>query len=599
MATASCITKQWSGSYAPQVKLEVKSADTNGGTATLSWTLYYITHGGYAASVATARAYTVTINGKTYSGTYDIDGVTGTKTIRTGTLTVSKDTSAQTIKFSVSFDFNLTWAGVYEDTLVATGTISVSAKTKYTISYHANGGTGVPASQSKWYGTALTLSTTNLPTRTGYTFLGWSTSSTATSATWKAGGSYTTNASDTLYAVWKINIYTVSYNANGGTGAPAKQTKTYGKPLTLSATIPEKDDYTFLGWSTSSTATSATWKAGGSYTTNASDVLYAVWKLAYSKPKISNYSVIRCDSSGTANDAGTSARVKFSWSTTNDVSKITIAATSSEGSVTETVSASGKSGSVNVIFGTAFGLSAEVTWAVKITVTDSGGSTSLSKSLPGFIIPFDALAGGNGVSFGKPAEISGYADFRFKTRYRDNLLIEHDVDIYGIDGNGLQRNVFTPCNAEGNTVVGYDNYINEDGKTYIYGHNVVIGVSSGSSRQTFRPYFSKNDPSFNIVIRTAGFVANSGKDVYFIVPLTKPVVGSPTISVASVNGFQLRQNGNYTHDSSATVYALPSSYTVSISSLFGITIKATFPTATNAVNNHVIGVYWSGTITFS
>lgn len=42
-------------------------------------------------------------------------------------------------------------------------------------------------------------------TRSGYTFLGWATSSSATSASYQPGGSYTANASVTLYAVWSCN----------------------------------------------------------------------------------------------------------------------------------------------------------------------------------------------------------------------------------------------------------------------------------------------------------------------------------------------------------------------------------------------------------
>ena len=79
--------------------------------------------------------------------------------------------------------------------------VTVDSKT-YTVTFDANGGTGAPASQTKTHGTTLTLSTAK-PTRTGYTFLGWSTSSTATSATYSSGGSFTANANTTLYAVWQ------------------------------------------------------------------------------------------------------------------------------------------------------------------------------------------------------------------------------------------------------------------------------------------------------------------------------------------------------------------------------------------------------------
>lgn len=104
--------------------------------------------------------------------------------------------------------------GNYGETSTAKATITVPAKPSYTVSYNANNGSGAPSSQTKWYGETLTLSST-IPTRTGYTFLGWSTSSTATSATYSAGGSYTSNSNATLYAVWKARNLIHVYNSNG------------------------------------------------------------------------------------------------------------------------------------------------------------------------------------------------------------------------------------------------------------------------------------------------------------------------------------------------------------------------------------------------
>ena len=72
--------------------------------------------------------------------------------------------------------------------------------------------------------------------------------------------------------------YAIIYDANGGTGAPNKQTKAHGVDMTLSSAKPTRTGYTFLGWSTSKTATSATYKAGGSFTGNANITLYAVWE---------------------------------------------------------------------------------------------------------------------------------------------------------------------------------------------------------------------------------------------------------------------------------------------------------------------------------
>ena len=91
---------------------------------------------------------------------------------------------------------------------------------KYTIKYNANGGTGAPSSQTKTYGTNLTLSSTK-PTRTGYTFKGWALSQAdANNGTWyyQAGGTCGKNENLTLYAVWDANSYTynVIYKSSSG-----------------------------------------------------------------------------------------------------------------------------------------------------------------------------------------------------------------------------------------------------------------------------------------------------------------------------------------------------------------------------------------------
>jgi uncharacterized repeat protein (TIGR02543 family) len=81
----------------------------------------------------------------------------------------------------------------------------------YTITYNANGGTGAPEVQTKIAGSAITLSTIK-PTRTGYTFLGWSSNSSATTAEYASGAQFTTDANTTLYAVWQAEkvMYTVT-----------------------------------------------------------------------------------------------------------------------------------------------------------------------------------------------------------------------------------------------------------------------------------------------------------------------------------------------------------------------------------------------------
>jgi len=146
----------------------------------------------------------------------------------------------------------------------------------YTISYNANGGMGVLTSQTKTHGIDLVLSAA-VPTRTGYNFLGWATDSTAAAAQFQPGGVFTIEATTRLYAVWAVRTYTVSYNANGGGGAPANQTKSHDIALTLDGARPTRGGYNFQGWATSAGSSTAQYQPGGSYTSNADVTLYAVW----------------------------------------------------------------------------------------------------------------------------------------------------------------------------------------------------------------------------------------------------------------------------------------------------------------------------------
>jgi len=155
----------------------------------------------------------------------------------------------------------------------------------YTVSYSANNATSgtAPASQTKTHGVSLTLRTnTGNLTKTGYTFDGWNTNSSGTGTDYPAGGTYTANTSDTLYAKWKPRVYTISYNSNNATSgtAPSSQTKTHGVNLTLRTNTGNltRTGYTFDGWNTNSSGTGTDYPAGGTYTANASDTLYAKWK---------------------------------------------------------------------------------------------------------------------------------------------------------------------------------------------------------------------------------------------------------------------------------------------------------------------------------
>lgn len=456
----SCITSTWGNSYAPQLKLTVDTSSKTDTSVKFYWKLQYIAS--RAASTSSNRAYTAKINGTTVaSGTYNINGVTGTKTIKDGYITINRTKSTQTIKYSCSMDFDLTWGGTYAGTKSASDTFTISAITSYTVAYNANGGSGTPSSQTKWHGTALTLSSTK-PTRTGYSFNKWNTASGGTGTSYASGASYTSNASATLYAQWTANTYKVTYNANGGSlgSVPSSQTKTYGVNLTLSTATPTRTNYTFKGWGTSSSATTVSYAKGATYTSNASITLYAIWELSYTKPTISNFNVARYDKTNDVkSDEGTSALVSFNWSSYKDVTSVkihwkesTATSYSDANSYTCTTSeVSGKSGSVSKVIGNA-AFSTENSYDIKVTVTDSDSSYSV-KNIPSIILPIDFLAGGKGVAIGKTAKTSNLLDVEWAIKEQGTLLSKKyskHVDLYGSNvQNDYCYTVIGVCNTGG------------------------------------------------------------------------------------------------------------------------------------------------------
>ena len=555
----------------------------------------------------------------------------------------------------------------------------------YSVKYNANGGSGAPATQTKTYGKTLTLSSTK-PTRTGYDFQGWATSSSG-SVTYSAGAPYTNNAAITLYAVWKAYTYTIKYNANGGSGAPGSQTKTYGVALALSKVIPTRTGYTFKGWGTSASTTTVSYSAGGSYTANPSTngatvTLYAVWSLNYVAPRITNFKAIRCNESGTASSSGTKYKVQFDWATDKSGPTLTIkrkATGTSTWTTDKTVTLSGTSGTtyVSTIL-PASSLDVDTSYDISITIADSGGSTAKTGYINSSLYTIDFCEGGKGVAFGKAAELENTVDSAWNMRSRKNIMtgnkigwldgktgtyinedgvihlqrstandykpyvgfllddstelgayirlngttkrlelrangngcfvdddiyadnniyMNHGTYIHAIDSEGNPKNVIGNSTAD-HTLIGYGNYTKGTGGLYLYGNPIGFRIVTGAkSVIRLQPYIGPGS-NLNVYIRTAGFITNSAKDIYFQVPLMKPLLPGTKVTAATNQGFNLRQNNAYTHGSSASVAVSPSSYIVTTSDYFALTIQATFSTTTNAVNNAPIGISWSGTLIF-
>lgn len=210
----------------------------------------------------------------------------------------------------------------------------------------------------------------------------------------------------------KLDSWTVTYDANGGTGAPSAQTKWRGESLTLSKAKPTRENHTFMGWATTQGGAVA-YQPGSSYAANAAATLYAVWQLDYLPPTVTGLTVTRCDAGGTESDTGTCALVTCSWTvdaaSAQAVKALTVA-TSRRGSgawaTTTLATPSGTSGTVSELLAGPF--SADSAYEVRVTIVDaSDGSASATATMATAFYVLDVTADGHGMGVGCVAPTKG------------------------------------------------------------------------------------------------------------------------------------------------------------------------------------------------
>ena len=150
----------------------------------------------------------------------------------------------------------------------------------YTITYNLAG--GAQANPKTSYTVETSTFTLVNPTRTGYTFAGW-TGSNGTTAQTSVSIAKGSTGDKTYTATWKANKYYIVYNGSGNTsGTMSSTTCTYDVAATLRNNAFVKTGYSFLGWATTASASSATFTNQQSVS-NLTSVsgqtinLYAVW----------------------------------------------------------------------------------------------------------------------------------------------------------------------------------------------------------------------------------------------------------------------------------------------------------------------------------
>ena len=151
-------------------------------------------------STSTAVRKTITVTDSTLNKSSLKYGWSSSKDVKP---TMSSSfTSGTSFNDSLSGGDNYLWITASDNLSNTTTIVSNSFNVGYSVEYNANGGTTTCSVQRKEHGKNLTLCSTT-PIRSGYTFAGWSDSSTATSKKYDVSGTYTDNSSVKLYAVWK------------------------------------------------------------------------------------------------------------------------------------------------------------------------------------------------------------------------------------------------------------------------------------------------------------------------------------------------------------------------------------------------------------
>jgi uncharacterized repeat protein (TIGR02543 family) len=243
----------------------------------------------------------------TYTLTYDYEGATGGNSATSATVTYNASYTLA-VPTKTGYTFGGWWtgdngtgtqltssAGASLANWTGTANATVYARwtaITYSIAYSGNENTGgsAPSSQTKTYGTSLTLAAQGTLVKTGHTFGGWNTAADGSGTTYAAGSSLsadlstTADATVTLYAKWTAATYTLTYDYEGATGgnSASSATVTYGSSYTLA--VPTKTGYTFEGWydGDNGTGNQLTYSSGASlenWTGTVGITVYARWTL--------------------------------------------------------------------------------------------------------------------------------------------------------------------------------------------------------------------------------------------------------------------------------------------------------------------------------
>jgi uncharacterized repeat protein (TIGR02543 family) len=214
-----------------------------------------------------------------YTISYNSDG--GTEAPATSTKQIGQSFIVEAAVSKPGYTFT-GWSNgstvVGADAVVVMGSANIAYTAQwvarvFTVSYDWNGGRGTAEADVNYtFGTtAITLPLVGDRVKDGYTFAGWSESVSGS----LLSATYIPSRSRTLYAIWTLGNFTVTYNLSGGTLANAAVAVQNGSSTVLP--LPTRANFVFDGWHTATAGGSSLGSHGTSFTPTASQTVYARW----------------------------------------------------------------------------------------------------------------------------------------------------------------------------------------------------------------------------------------------------------------------------------------------------------------------------------
>lgn len=478
-ATSGTLTNNFRTGYAVQISWSVNSQNIANNTSNVTVKAQLVSTGSaYTISSSATKNGSLTINGTTYNFTFSASlSGSQTKTVFTKTVDIPHNSDgSKTFSMSTTLGINVTLSGTYWGNVSKSGdgTLNTIPRTS-TISLSAS---------SVAVGSAITVNiaraSTSFTHKVYYTF-GSKSVTISTSATTSASYTIPTDHATVIPNATSgtATITVDTYNGSTKIGSASKSftvtVPTSIKPSLTSVTAAvvasgadtsygyvkgkSKVKLTINGAAGSQGSTISSYSiSGGGFSSTASSFTTGVLNTAgtitftatvtdsrgrksdaktvsisvqdYNNPNITGFTVVRCNSAGTANDNGTYIKISPTYTYTSLSSKNTITSKAEFKQTTATTwTNAGAIASGGSLVTGAGAIATTSSYDVKFTITDKFTSVSKSVIIPTAFVTLDFKKGGKGIAIGKASETDNLFDIGIDTRVgnvRANYLKSYD-----------------------------------------------------------------------------------------------------------------------------------------------------------------------------